>query len=491
MRGPSPAISTVPGSHNNTGPGEPSYMKSAPAPYVASDPASALTRYATRRPAAVPLRSIAPVDAVAVRAARRLAAVPEIEAESDAAEILRVARSPAAVPEIEAAPAEAATRWPVLTAAAVPAIETDPLSAVSVYPTAFGVYVSVALVPVMLSLPLVAVTLSVRLSAAAVPAIAVLPELAVTFLVARSPAAVPAITTEPDAAVIGTFLRSVTAVPVIDSAPEPADTTRPTLSVAAVPVIATAPLVAVSGVHAGSSSIARDAPVPSVCAQEILPVAPAVERTSDANDIEQSLPPVLVPSPDSVSVDGVVAVRLPGASVSLLVQPIRWITIDPSRAVVIPACASSALAFGSPTGVPNGVVDNDAPLNGSTYPDADPVQLPTVIVLLAVFALARFHQIESDPFVAAFTVVMRAHVPAPSLSTHVGLAVASRFVMPMTRMSLACTPELMTTVNPVVFAPELAVPVPLVIATHYATVNMEPVQSVVNVSPICSVTAEP
>lgn len=113
--------------------------------------------------------------------------------------------------------------------------------------------------------------------------------------------------------------------------------------------------------------------------------------------------------------------------------------------------------------------------------------------MLAVFADARFHQMLSDPLVAALTVVMRVHVPAPSLSTHVGFAVPSRFVMPMTQMSLACTPALITSVNPVVRLPLVAVGVPLVIATHhaYAMVNKLEPRSTVNVSPICRVTLDP
>jgi hypothetical protein len=222
------------------------------------------------------------------------------------------------------------------------------------------------------------------------------------------------------------------------------------------------------------SSNTMDAPVPAVCDHEIVPVAPAVARSALACDIEQSDPLVDMPSARSVSVAGSVATYVFGFSVSLLVTPTNRHTNEPAALVVIPAVETLPDAFDSGTGVPYGVPAASAPRYGVTALETDPVPPEIVIVLLAVLALARFHQTLSAPLVAAFWFETLAHDPAPSLSTTVGSAVPSRFVTPSSRMSPAWTLLWITSVLPVVpAAPLVAVIVPGVIAMIHRAIRIE------------------
>ena len=142
-------------------------------------------------------------------------------------------------------------------------------------------------------------------------------------------------------------------------------------------------------------------------------------------------------------------------------------TIDPSTAVVICACVSLPDALASLTIVvwENGLDTPEAPENGVTVPEHEPVQPLTVMVLPAVPLVARFHQTVPAPLVFAFRLASLVQVlPPVSSSETEGSAVASRFVTQRTRMSPATTPELMTRVRLVVVAPEVTVLVPTVIA---------------------------
>ncbi len=184
------------------------------------------------------------------------------------------------------------------------------------------------------------------------------------------------------------------AVAVPDVEPDASTLAPPTADAVALP--ADDPALSIS------SSNATDAPVPSVCTQLMFPVAPAVVLTALACEHEQSLPLVLTPSNRSLSDVGSVAVYVSVLSVSLLVMPMNRHTNEPARETLIPACVSFVDALVSPTAPLYGVPEESAPLYGVTPPDADPVQPLTVIVLLAVRAVARRHQTVSAPLPEAF-----------------------------------------------------------------------------------------
>jgi hypothetical protein len=105
-------------------------------------------------------------------------------------------------------------------------------------------------------------------------------------------------------------------------------------------------------------------------------------------------------------------------------------------------------------------------MNGVTPPEAEFVQPLTVMVLLAVPLVALFHQTLTAPFVpAAWLTSIVQVLPPVSSSTTVGAAVAPRLVTPRTKISSVKTPELITSVNPVVNCPPgVEVLVPIVIA---------------------------
>ena len=103
-----------------------------------------------------------------------------------------------------------------------------------------------------------------------------------------------------------------------------------------------------------------------------------------------------------------------------------------------------------------------------------PAGAVTVIVLLAVAAVANLYQIDPAPLVSAFLLVNLAHalcVPE-SLSSTVGSVVESRTVTQRRSKSPARTLALMTRVGAAPAPPEVAVLVPIVIAVLIASFHI-------------------